>query len=158
MQGYRCCGLESFQFMSREQGGEYGKRSSADTDTDTDTETLQLRQKSVTEAIDLRMHLELQWGYAAAVSFVDAQLGRLLDVVDELELWSNLTIVLTSDHGMHLGACDFYSLRMRQTLSLSIVVGLFCLSSVIVMNLICLYISDVVGEKGVWYVCVFLFL
>jgi arylsulfatase A-like enzyme len=29
--------------------------------------------------------------------------GRILDAIDELELWSNLTVVLTSDHGMHLG-------------------------------------------------------
>jgi iduronate 2-sulfatase len=42
-------------------------------------------------------------GYAAAVSFVDAQVGRLLDVVDELQLWDKLSVVLTSDHGMHNG-------------------------------------------------------
>jgi iduronate 2-sulfatase len=50
-----------------------------------------------------QMHTELSWGYAAAVTFLDAQLGRLLDAVDELDLWGNLTIVLTSDHGMHNG-------------------------------------------------------
>ena len=46
---------------------------------------------------------ELMVGYAAAVSFLDAQIGRLLDAIDELELWNNITIVLTSDHGMHNG-------------------------------------------------------
>ena len=50
-----------------------------------------------------KMHEELMWGYSAAVSFLDAQLGRILDVIDELALWNNLTIVLTSDHGMHNG-------------------------------------------------------
>jgi arylsulfatase A-like enzyme len=48
-------------------------------------------------------HVQLVQGYAAAVSFVDAQVGRLLDVVDELQLWDRLTVVLTSDHGMHNG-------------------------------------------------------
>ena len=49
------------------------------------------------------MRNELMWGYCAAVSFLDTQLGRLLDVVDELSLWNNLTIILTSDHGIHNG-------------------------------------------------------
>ena len=49
------------------------------------------------------MYTEMMWGYSAAVSFVDYQLGRVLDVLDELDLWKNLTIVLTADHGMHNG-------------------------------------------------------
>ena len=49
------------------------------------------------------MYTEMMWGYSAAVSFVDYQLGRVLDLLDELNLWKNLTIVLTSDHGMHNG-------------------------------------------------------
>ena len=51
----------------------------------------------------LAAHQELRQGYAAAVSFLDAQVGRLLDVIDELALWNDLTVVLTSDHGMHNG-------------------------------------------------------
>jgi arylsulfatase A-like enzyme len=50
-----------------------------------------------------RVHLELMWAYASAVSFADSQLGRVLDAVNDLKLWGNLTIVLTSDHGMHNG-------------------------------------------------------
>lgn len=57
----------------------------------------------ITQPFPLAAHLELRQGYAAAVSFVDAQVGRLLDAVDELELWDELTVVLTSDHGMHNG-------------------------------------------------------
>jgi iduronate 2-sulfatase len=49
------------------------------------------------------MHDELMVGYSAAVSFLDAQVGRILDVMDELQLWENTTVVLTSDHGMHNG-------------------------------------------------------
>jgi iduronate 2-sulfatase len=48
-------------------------------------------------------YTEMMWGYAASITFVDEQVGRLLDAVDRLQLWDNLTIVLTSDHGMHNG-------------------------------------------------------
>ncbi|MEZ6136245.1 MAG: sulfatase [Pirellulaceae bacterium] len=41
--------------------------------------------------------------YYACVSFVDAQVGRLLDALDELGLAENTIVVLWSDHGYHLG-------------------------------------------------------
>ena len=58
---------------------------------------------NVSSPVSLAVHRELTQGYAAAVSFVDAQLGRILDAVEELHLWKNLTIVVTSDHGALLG-------------------------------------------------------
>ena len=41
--------------------------------------------------------------YYAAVSFVDAQVGRVLDALERLGLAKNTVVVVWSDHGYHLG-------------------------------------------------------
>ena len=46
---------------------------------------------------------ELLHGYHACVSFVDAQIGRLLAELDRLGLRERTIVVLWGDHGWHLG-------------------------------------------------------
>jgi len=41
--------------------------------------------------------------YYASITFMDAQLGRVLDALDRLELWNNTIVVIFSDHGYNLG-------------------------------------------------------
>lgn len=47
-------------------------------------------------------------GYYASVSFMDEQVGRILEELDQLGLRDTTTVIFTSDHGYHLGEHDFW--------------------------------------------------
>lgn len=53
--------------------------------------------------IPVEKAMELRHGYYASISYVDAQIGRLMDKLEELGLRENTIIVFWSDHGFHLG-------------------------------------------------------
>ena len=53
--------------------------------------------------INAEKQKELIHGYYACVSYIDAQVGKILDAVKENNLLENTTIILWGDHGWHLG-------------------------------------------------------
>lgn len=46
---------------------------------------------------------EIRHGYFANISYLDAQIGKLINALQQLELNKNTIIVFLSDHGYHLG-------------------------------------------------------
>jgi iduronate 2-sulfatase len=46
--------------------------------------------------------------YYATITFMDDQLGKILDELERLGLKENTAIIFTSDHGYHLGEHDFW--------------------------------------------------
>ena len=63
--------------------------------------------------VDEKGQREVIRAYYASISFLDAQVGRLLDALDRLQLADNTIVVFMSDHGYHLGDGGQW---MKQTL------------------------------------------
>ena len=59
--------------------------------------------KKEQETMTDQQRREARQGYHGATTFMDAQVGRLLDAIDRLKLADNTIIVFLSDHGYHLG-------------------------------------------------------
>lgn len=58
--------------------------------------------------LQLEKQRELIHGYHAAISYMDAQVGILLNTLEELGTLDNTIIVLWGDHGWHLGDHDLW--------------------------------------------------
>ncbi|MGQ1910863.1 sulfatase [Marinifilum sp. RC60d5] len=53
--------------------------------------------------IDPEMSRTLKHAYLACVSYVDAQIGKMIDALEEAGVRDNTIIIVWSDHGWHLG-------------------------------------------------------
>ena len=60
--------------------------------------------------VDLKEDLARQAirAYYASITFADAQIGRILDALDEYGLADNTIVLFTSDHGYHMGEHGHY--------------------------------------------------
>ncbi|MCB9920663.1 MAG: sulfatase [Planctomycetaceae bacterium] len=88
------CGAPAVAFGNRSRGGFYelcDYMDYADAPSPFDEALTEIQQR------------ELKHGYFAAVSFIDAQIGRLQDELERLDLNQNTIVVLWSDHGWKLG-------------------------------------------------------
>lgn len=55
------------------------------------------------QRISNELSRQLIHGYYASTSFVDAQIGRVIDALDQTGMASNTIVILWGDHGFHLG-------------------------------------------------------
>ncbi|WP_233216300.1 sulfatase-like hydrolase/transferase [Blastopirellula marina] len=62
------------------------------------------KQGEISAAANLRLH----HGYYAAISFVDAQIGKVLDALEATGQADDTIVVLWSDHGFHLGEHELW--------------------------------------------------
>ena len=65
-------------------------------------------------------HRAMIHGYYACVSYVDAQIGKILQELKDLELEDNTIVVLWGDHGFHLGEHNFWSKHNTMDVSLRV--------------------------------------
>ncbi len=60
-------------------------------------------------AVDESLRRQLTHGYYASVSYVDAQIGMVIDELDRLRLADDTIVVLWGDHGFHLGDHGYWT-------------------------------------------------
>jgi iduronate 2-sulfatase len=69
---------------------------------------ISLNTRRIGAADDPAKQRRILQAYYASVTFVDEQVGRLLDALDALGLAEDTLVVFSSDHGYHLGEHDLW--------------------------------------------------
>lgn len=64
---------------------------------------------SVNMKMDERRQRKAVGGYYASVAYMDKQVGKVLDALEESGLDDSTIVIFTSDHGYHLGEHDFWA-------------------------------------------------
>jgi arylsulfatase A-like enzyme len=65
-------------------------------------------RKAEQDAMTDAQRRQAQQAYRASISFLDAQVGRVLDALDKTGLAESTIVVFTSDHGYHMGEHGLY--------------------------------------------------
>jgi iduronate 2-sulfatase len=68
---------------------------------------------------DTAFHQKSIHGYLASVSYIDAQIGRIIDELKTLGLYQNTIVVLLGDHGFHLGEHNFWGKHNTMNVSVN---------------------------------------
>lgn len=55
----------------------------------------------------------IRYEYAALLSMCDAQLGRVLDLMDEQNMWEDTLLIVGTDHGFLLGEHDWWAKNIQ---------------------------------------------
>jgi len=66
-------------------------------------------------AMDDSDRLEFLRCYAACSTYVDTQIGKVFDAMDELGLWQNTIVILYTDHGYHQGERGWWNKALLDT-------------------------------------------
>ncbi len=64
---------------------------------------------SLNMKMDIRRQKKALGGYYAAVTFMDAQVGKVMAALKDAGLEEKTIVIFTSDHGYHLGEHDFWA-------------------------------------------------
>jgi len=64
---------------------------------------------SVNMEMDIRKQKKAVGGYYASVAYLDAQVGKVMNALENSGKRDNTIVIFTSDHGFHLGEHDFWA-------------------------------------------------